>query len=220
MPTALILGTGPSLSQAAHLIPQFKGLIFGCNNTYEDFPLDIWLACDPKWHSIYSPVSLPYCDCWHWDKGICEKYGYRYVEGVWMVDGVAYPRDQYETPPGPCGGLWMQDKSRISLNHCSGAQLLNLSCNQYDCETVLLIGHDFKYDKDKPRHYFSDLSDVAGEYPEPLRKHSKFIKNDGTDDLLAVYQRIANQPGLPRIINCTPDSALPWFPMGRFEDYL
>ena len=215
----LILGTGPSLSQVAHLIPKFNGLVFGPNNTHKDFQLDIWLACDPTWHSMYSPVSLD-CDMWHWDKPICKKYGYRYVEGVWMVDGKAYPRSEYTRPPGLAGGLWMDDKSRISLNHCSGAQLLNLAVNQYECDPVLLVGHDFKYEQGQPRHYFSDLSDVAGEYPEPLRKWSLFDKKGQGDDLLAVYKRISETPGLPEIINCTPGSALPWFPMGRLEDYV
>ncbi len=137
-----------------------------------------------------------------------------------MVDGKAYPRSEYLTPPGPAGGLWMEDKTRISLNHCSGAQLLNLACNQYGCDVVLLVGHDFKYEEGKPRHYFTGLSDVEGEYPAELRKHSLFDKSGAGDDLLHVFKRISETPGLPTIINVTPDSALPWFPMGNLEDYV
>ena len=111
----------------------------------------------------------------------------------------------------------MQDKSKISLNHCSGAQLLNLACNQYGCDEVLLIGHDFHYNAPR-RHYFEDLSEIPGEYPQQIRKTANFDKGGG--DLLDVYRKIADQKGLPPIINCTPDSALPWFPMGRFEDYI
>ena len=201
MSRGLILGTGPSLSKVAHLIPQFDGLIFGCNNTYQDFDLDVWLACDPAWHAHYGQVSGSF-DAWHWSLEVCEKYGYKHVEGVWM------------------DGLYMADKSKISLNHGSAPQIINLACNQYECETVVLLGHDFTYAEGQPRHYFDDLSDVAGEYPQPLRKYSKFIKNNGTDDLLAVYERIALTPGLPRVINCTPGSKLPWFEMGNLEDFL
>jgi hypothetical protein len=216
----LIIGTGPSLRGQLELIPQFDGLVFGCNMTFLDIELDCWIACDPSFHSFYGPVA-GYFDKWHWDKGICEKYGYKYVEGVWMVDGIAYPRDQYITPPGPCGGLWLKDKTRISLNHCSGAQLLNLACNQYEADEVILVGHDFKYEPGKPRHYFTGLSDVDGEYAPELRKTSEFRKPHDPDDLMSVYQRIAETPGLQtKIINCTPDSALPWFEMGRFEDYV
>ena len=173
--------------------------MYGCNNTYIDFDLDVWLACDPKWHTHYGQVYGDF-EKWHWDKVICARYGYRYVEGVWV------------------DGLWLKDKSKISLNHCSGAQLLNLAA--FECDEIILVGHDFTYSPDQPRHYFSGLSDIDGEYPPALRKYSKFIKNNGTDDLLAVYKRISETPGLPRIINCTPDSALPWFEMGNLGDWL
>jgi len=216
MTKGLIVGTGPSLTAMLPDIARFDGLVFTCNNTYKDVRTDVWLACDPTWHEHYGQAKGDF-DKWHWDKGICQRYGYKYVEGVWIVDGRVYPRDEYLTPPGDCGGLWMQDKSRISLNHCSGAQLLNLACNQYECDEVILVGHDFHY-KGKQRHYFSNLSETAGEYPREIRKTSNFNKGGG--DLLDVYRIISEQDGLPPIINCTPGSALPWFEMGNLEDYL
>jgi hypothetical protein len=217
----LIVGTGPSLRGQLDLIPQFDGLVFICNNSFQDIAGDVWLACDPKWHALYGQVSGDF-DKWHWDKGICEKYGYKYVEGVWMVDSVAYSRNEYECPPGPAGGLWMADKTKISLNHCSGAQLLNLAANQYGCDPILLAGHDFRYVPGEPRHFFKGLSDTEGEYPPELRKVSLFDKSKttGGDDLLQVYKRISEQQGLPKIINVTPGSALPWFEMGNLEDHL
>lgn len=197
----LIVGTGPSLRGQLDLIPCFDGLVFTCNNTYKDVPTDVWLACDPAWHSLYSPVSGVFAK-WHWDKGVCTKYGYRHAEGVWM------------------DGLYLGPENKISLNHCSGAQLLNLAANQYGCEEIILIGHDFNYPEGQPRHYFTGLSDADGEYPQQIRKFSKFDKQGQGDDLLQVYKRIADQDGRPPIINCTPDSALPWFPMGNLEDYI
>lgn len=215
----LIVGTGYSLKAQLDLIPKFNGLVFTCNNTPQDVRTDVWSSCDPTWHELNGKQDIPGADCWHWDKGICEAYGYKYVEGVWMVDGKAYPRDMHLTPPGDCGGLWMQDKSRISLNHCSGAQLLNLACNQYECDEVLLVGHDFHYSAPR-RHYFEELSETPGEYPQQIRKTSNFDKGNGRGDLLDVYRQIAKQEGLPPIINCTPGSKLSCFPMGRLEDYL
>lgn len=199
MSRALILGTGYSLKAQANQIAAFDGLIFGPNHTYQDFPLDCWLACDPAYHAFYGLVSGDF-DKWHWDKGICEEYGYKYTEGVWM------------------DGLYMGPENKISLNHCSGAQLLNLAANQYGCDEIILVGHDFHYDAPQ-RHYFDDVSETPGEYAQPLRKHSKFIKPDG-NDLLKVYKHIADQDGLPRIINCTPGSKLPWFEFGQLKDYL
>jgi len=217
MTKAVILGTGPSLSEVSSILPDFRGLVFGCNNTFEDFRLDCHLACDPDWHKLFSPVQGDF-DKWHWDHSICALYGYQYIEGVWMVDGVAYPRSEYRTPPGPCGGLWLEDKTRISLNHCSGAQLLNLAATVYECDPIILLGHDFHYTG--KRHYFDGLSDVAGEYPQSLRKYSEFVKPNDDDSLMWVYKRIAEQEGLPRIVNCSPGSKLPWFEMGDFRDFL
>ena len=196
----LIVGTGPSLSQYLPIIDKFDGLIFTCNNTYRDVFTSVWLACDPAWHKHYGKVEGDF-NKWHWSKDICDQYGYRYVEGVWV------------------DGLWMEDDTKISLNHCSGAQLLNLCLNQDGCDEAILIGHDFHYNA-PTRHYFTGLSETAGEYPKEIRKFSKFIKNNGQDDLLAVYKRIAYQRGLPRIVNATPGSALPWFDFVRFEDYI
>jgi hypothetical protein len=115
----------------------------------------------------------------------------------------------------------MQDKTKISLNHCSAAQLLNLAANQYECDEIILVGHDFHYNGTQ-RHYFTGLSGIDGEYPAELRKTSLFDKRNhgGGDDLIQVYKRISKTQGLPRIINCTPGSALPWFEMGNLEDHL
>lgn len=191
----LVIGTGPSLADQIDLIPRFKGLVFGPNNTHRDIPLDVWLACDPQWHEHYGQVNGVF-EKWHWSSDICARFGYKFVEGVWM------------------DGLWMDDETKISYNHCSSAQLLNLACNQYKCSEVILIGHDFKYAADQPRHYFDGLSDMRGEYPSSLRKWSTF------DGLIETYRHIGEQTGLPPIINCTPDSALPWFPVGDFNDYV
>jgi hypothetical protein len=187
----VILGTGPGLNQVAHLIPDFPGKVFGINNTFEDFDLDVWIACDPQWHNHYGQVSGDF-DKWHWDKSICEKYGYRYIEGRWF-DGLS------------------TDPSWISYNHSSGAQALNLAVH-YGCDPILLVGFDMRYDGQ--RHYFATLSEEAGEYPHALRKFSTF------DGLLECYQYIADQDGLPTIINCTEGSAMTCFEMGDLRDFL
>jgi len=218
----IIVGTGPSLTAAIpaihHLRNSRGALVFTCNNTYKDVQTDIWLACDPAWHEHYGQVTGNFVK-WHWDKGICQRYGYQYIRGVWICGDKVYPRDEVTVPPGPVGGLWLKDKSSISLNHCSAAQLLNLAVH-YELEPILLVGHDFNYELGKPRHYFSDLSDKAGEYPPELRKFSLFDKQGKGDDLLAVYKRIADQEGRPTIINATPGSKLPWFPKRELCEFM
>jgi hypothetical protein len=189
------------LGSVLSLLPRFDGLIFTCNNSYKDVRTDVWLACDPAWHAHYGQVTGDF-DRWHWSREICDSYGYRYVEGVWHK------------------GLWLKDKSKISLNHCSGAQLLNLAANQYECSEIVLVGHDFKYVPGQPRHYFDNLSETPGEYPAAIRKHSKFDKGGTGYDLLAVYKEISETPDCPPIFNATEGSALPWFPFRDLKDFL
>lgn len=207
----LIVGTGPSLRGLIEQIPRFEGRLFILNNTWREpwveehwrrheIPV-VWIACDERWHEVNGPQDLPdWVEPYHFDREICRLGGYRHIEGVWH------------------NGLWLEDCTKISLNHGSAPQAINLACH-YECDPIVLVGHDFDYPPGQPRHYFDDLSDRPGEYPEPLRKYSKFIKNNGQDDLLAVYKRIADTPGRPEIINCTPGSKLPWFPFANFEDF-
>ena len=201
----VVLGTGPSLSDVADDIRELKAdnkiMLFGINLTYRDFDVDCLICCDPSFHAEYSPIHGDFTH-WHWDKAICEKYGYKYIRGEWDK------------------GL-STDKDHISFGHSSGWQALNLAVTQYECDKVLLVGYDMTYRADEPRHYFTDVSDKAGEYPQPLRKYSKFDK--GKDDgLLWNYRNIADQcerGEICPIINCTPRSAMTWFPMGNILEH-
>lgn len=202
----VILGTGPSLSLVADELRQLKAdgkvMLFGMNNSYKDFDLDVWLACDPKWHEVNGQVTLD-CDQWHWDKGICEKYGYKHIPGLWL--------------PG-----LSTDPDYISFGHSSGWQCLNLAAVQYRCEMVLLCGYDMTYREGEKRHYFTGLSNVDGEYPEPLRKWSLFDKPDKTG-LLYDYAHIADQcrrGEVCPIVNCTENSAMSCFEMGQISDFV
>jgi hypothetical protein len=205
---AIIIGTGPSLASQAAGVLRLKAAgarLFGVNNTHQDFPLDAWIACDPAWHRHYGQVRGDF-DKWHWDKGICQRYGYRYIKGLRNPDGSVLE-----------GRGLSLDPNCITLGHSSGWQALNLAV-LYGCSPILLVGYDMTYRDGEPRHYFGDLSDVDGEYPQPLRKYSLFDKPNGTG-LLHDYRDIAQQPGLPPIINCTPRSAMRWFPMGELAEY-
>jgi len=201
----VILGTGPSLAPVADQLRELKAagkvMLFGMNNSYKDFDLDVWLACDPAWHKHNGKVDLD-CDQWHWDKDICDRYGYRHKPGLWL-DGLS------------------TDKDYISFGHSSGWQCLNLAVH-YGCDPILLCGYDMTYRKGEARHYFKGLSDVAGEYPQPLRKWSLFDKPDKTG-LLYDYKHIADQAErgeIPPVYNCTPGSAMTWFPFAQIADFV
>lgn len=192
----IVLGTGPSLAPQIEQIRRAKRRgkcrLFLVNNTWMDFPeADAWIACDPDWHRVFSPITGDF-DKYHWSREICDDYGYQFIEGRWF-DGLS------------------TDPSWISYNHCSSAQALNLALH-YGCDPLLLVGHDFSYDG--KRHYFDDLSDTAGEYPPELRKFSTF------GGLKKTYQHIADQEGLPPIYNATPGSALKCFPAVELGDFI
>lgn len=196
------MGTGPSLAAVADDLRSWRAdngcRLFGVNNTFVDFPLDVHISCDPKWHEHYSPVVGDF-EKWHWDESICRAHGYNHVQGAWL-DGLSL------------------DPEIISFGHSSGWQALNLAVH-YGCDPVLLVGYDMTYRPGEPRHYFDGLSDTAGEYPEPLRKWSLFDKPDRTG-LLYDYKNIAEQKGLPEIWNCTPGSAMRWFPMATIGQFM
>jgi len=200
-----VIGTGPSLALVADdlrgLRAQDRIRLFGINNTFNDFDLDVWIACDPKWHQHYGQINL-HCDQWHWDKDICDKFGYDHIPGEWL--------------PG-----LSTDPAKISFGHSSGWQVLNLALH-YGCSPLILVGYDMTYRPDEPRHYFDDLSGDSGEYPEAIRKHSLFDKPDKTG-LLYDYKNIADQAArgdIPPVINCTPGSAMRWFPIMELEQAL
>lgn len=189
---AIILGTGPSLNDQREDIFRLSRegyLIFGVNNTYQDFPLDVWIACDPKWHNIYSPVIGNF-DKWHWDNEICNKYGYKYVMGVWR-DGLS------------------KNKNQIHYGHSSGYQALGLAVH-YGASEFYLCGFDMSYNGQ--RHYFTGLSDKDGEYPESIRQYSRF------DGLIKQYETIPKiNPDL-KIFNCSKNSGLKCFPYQDIEE--
>lgn len=190
---AIILGTGPSLADQKQDIIRLRNngfMVFGVNNTFEDFDLDVWVACDPKWHQVYSPIRGDFFKL-HWDKDICEKYGYEYIEGRWG-DGLS------------------TDKSYIHYGHSSGYQALNLAV-LWDAEEIYLCGYDMNYNSDT-RHYFTGLSNRDGEYPETLRKYSTF------DGLIKCYETIPKVNPDLKIYNCTKDSGLTCFPHQEIGD--
>jgi hypothetical protein len=196
---AIIICTGPSLNDQAprirYLASQNRAVLYGVNNTFNDFDLDVWIACDPAWHQHYGKVEGRFKK-FHWDKAICDLYGYQYVPGRWE-EGVS------------------TDQNYINYGHSSGFQALGLAVHHGHKE-IYLAGFDMQYGS--TRHYFSGLSNMAGEYPGALRKFSRFDKprvttgNPKDYSLFQYYETVASQKGLPcKIYNMTFDSAFRGF---------
>ena len=224
----VILGTGPSLADVADDLRDAqadgKVMLFGMNDSHNDFNLDVWIACDPKWHEMRGPIHLANCDQYHWCPDICKAGGYRHIKSSWWEGHAPAVRRSYQ--PAHKDPL-RTDPGWISLGHSSGWQCLNLAVHYHMADIIsgpiLLCGYDMTYREGEPRHYFKGVSDVDGEYDGELRKWSLFDKPDKTG-LLYDYKAIADQltrGELPcKIINCTPRSAMKWFPIRELKEFI
>lgn len=196
--TAVILGTGPGLTDKTTKIV-IKGYnfkkwkLFGVNNTWQIFHLDVFLACNPNYWDHYWSKGL--CNTasekWTWDKETAKKYNVNYIEGKWE--------------PG-----LSTDPNYIHYHHGSGPQIVNIALH-YGITRMLLAGWDMHYGE--KRHYF-------GEYPEPLLHFPKTGPQGAMVGLIKEMETIRPEDYGIEIINCTPDSAMKCFPFGRLEDYL
>ena len=202
---AIIIGTGPSLTrEIAAQVKDSGELLFGVNNTYQSFDLDVHLACNVEWWEYYGAdtrLLRGRMDKWTWDFPTSTKYNVKWIEGRWM-DGLS------------------SDPSYISYGHSSGFQIIGLAVH-YGITDLLLVGYDLRfpagYSNTKrtsggDRHYF-------GEYPKELQ-HWPNCPGGVMQGLLNVYAKVDVKKHGIRIINCSPGSALTMFENMELTDAL
>jgi predicted peroxiredoxin len=97
---------------------------------------------------------------------------------------------------------------RVHLNGNSGAQAVNLA-TLFGAKRVLLLGFDMQSGPKGQKHWF-------GSHPVPLVQDLLF------DEWIKKFEHIATDAKAMgvEIINCTPGSALPWFPMADIREAL
>jgi len=140
--TAIILGTGPSLTPEVVDLCKESGLrLFGCNNTFE-FGLDVHLACNPAWWDYYGTAFAG--EKWTWDEPTAKKHGINYIAGKWE--------------PG-----LSTDPNYIHYHHGSGPQIVNIALH-YGITRMLLVGWDMKYGE--KRHYFGEYPPPLLHFPK------------------------------------------------------
>jgi hypothetical protein len=212
--TAILIGTGPSINKeqletVEHYRKAGACKVFTINNAYEVAPFtDVHFSGDASWWQLYYPRTEALRNLkahkYTWYPEMARRFGIRYIAGILRKEGLS-------TNP-----------SVIHING-SGPSSVNLALH-YGVKRLLLIGHDMKYANDydgrskrkgsTPRHYFS-------EYPEPLQQWPKVgISSSGVlNCLIKIYDRMV--PDLKAagmdVINCTPGSALPTFPMSDLD---
>lgn len=199
MKTGVICGTGPSLTRVvmdvcASAKLSGKAMIFGCNRTIFDLPLDVHHACNWQFWDHYGSELADFpVEMWTTRPEVPGKFPFvRYIREVWS--------------PG-----LSRDPKTVHAHHGTGPQLINIAYH-YGIERMLLVGWDMRHRGE--RHYF-------GEYPESMRHFTRNLGPEG--ELVGLIKEmetiIPSDYGI-EIINCTPGSALTCFPFGRVEDYV
>lgn len=213
--TAVIIATGPSLSQeqldlisAAHMADDSNVKVFTINNTYQVYPnTDVHLSCDGPWWRWYwndphlrSLAQKTSCEMYTWYPEFAEEFGINYIFGEEKKRGLSL------------------DPGIVHINHGSGPMILNLAIH-FGVSKIVLIGHDMKFAPDYapqkqdpgsiPRHYF-------GEYPKKLQHWPSVKVRQGVlDGLIEAYSDIKddmdNRLSSVDVVNCTPGSALTMF---------
>jgi len=218
--TAVIIATGPSLSQSQLDLIQRAQLtaggvkVFTINNTYQVYlDTDVHLSCDgPWWRWYWNDPMLRFlahdtsCEMWTWYPKFAEEFGINYIFGEEKKRGLSL------------------DPRIVHINHGSGPMILNLAIH-YGVSKIVLVGHDMKFAPDYkpkkqdpgsiPRHYF-------GEYPKSLQHWPSVKVRQGVlDGLIEAYSDIKDDMDARQIsvdiVNCTPDSALDMFRRGELE---
>jgi hypothetical protein len=210
-PTAVILGTGPSLTpEVIATAKRGRALgawrLYGCNHVWKVCPeLDTFLACNVQYYETQWECGLREHRAEKWiaidDKQperfrAAMRFGLNIIAGKW-ADGFS------------------KDPTCIHYGHSSGFQLPQLAVHE-GYKRLLLCGYDLKFAPDydgarkrvgsRPRHFF-------GEYSEPELQHwpSARVKNGVHIELVALFESVKRLNPELTLRNCSPNSALRCF---------
>jgi hypothetical protein len=197
--TAVVIASGPSLSQE-----QLEHVYF-----------ERWCANTCRVIAVNNTCSrVAWADC---------AYFGDYLALKTYVPKLRPPAGEFQ------GEWWTQDKAgaerwglsyvksanrpglgtvRVHLNGNSGAQAVNLA-TLFGAKRVLLLGFDMQSGPKGQKHWF-------GSHPVPLVQDLLF------DEWIKKFEAIATDAKAMgvEVINCTPGSALPWFPMADIKEAL
>ena len=123
----------------------------------------------------------------------------------WTVDGSAHSRYQINRVQGANqNGL---GEHQVHFFGNSGAQAINLAY-LWGCKKIVLLGFDMR-EVGGRRHHF-------GDHPKPLVQ--AILPGEWIHKMKAMGPALAERGVF--VANCTPGSALPWFPMGTLSEHL
>lgn len=225
--TAIILGTGPSLTteviaQVLHFRINWPGAfrVFVVNNVYtQNLIIDVLYANNREWWDYYGDDAQAVCsndtDMWTFHEDIAKKRGINYVEGRWSGD-----ERQVNS--------LSRDPAYIHWGHGSGYEVLGLAY-LHGCRDFVLAGYDLRFPggynarKRNPgtgRHFFGEYPEGKGLTHWPGRTGKNIDAEGNIVGLLDCYRTIDCDKLDLTITNCSPDTALDFFGVGDLEKEL
>lgn len=183
----IVAASGPSLTPPVADLCRGERVI-AVNDAYRLLPFaDVTYACDAAWWEVHRLNALS-GEKWtsHSLSPKNDKTAIADKFGLHVIAGE--DREGFSLDP-----------SKIFYSSNSGFQAVNLAI-LFGASTIVLVGFDMRA-VDRRTHFF-------GEHKSPLRASAPFGQWIGK---FAVAAKMLG--GTPRIINCTPGSALRCFPM-------
>lgn len=184
----IVAASGPSLTPEVAAACQGDRVI-AVNDAYKLLPwADVLYACDAAWFEAHNGSPKFAGEKWssHGLSPKNDKTGIADKFGLRVIAGE--DREGFSLDP-----------ARIHYGHNSGYQAVNLAI-LFGADPIILVGFDMRA-VDQRLHFF-------GNHPAPLRTSAPFAQ------WRARFHQAAQMLGsTPRIINCTPESALKCFPM-------
>lgn len=206
--TIACIATGPSLTREQVHVARSKGFrLYVCNAAYQvAHDAELLYAVNIEWWAHYWPsVRHLRAEKWTTNRQAADRYGIN-----WIAERNA---------PG-----LSTDPDVIHHGHGSGFSLLSMAARAKP-DRIVLLGYDQRYAPDydgrarragsAPRHSLDLLP--AGEYPASMQHWPSVSVRDGVHvELVELYRSVADQ-GLVEIVNCSPGSAIDWFPRVAIE---
>lgn len=187
---AVILASGPSLTQADIDYIRGKGLVIAVNDCHRLAPwADILYACDLKWWRYHRGCPEFSGQKWTQSDIAAREYGLRHIEGI-NAPG-------FSLRPG-----------LIHYGANGGYQAINLALH-FGAEQIILLGFDMQRSGDGKKHWF-------GEHPEPLNMHDGFDSWIAAFETTPASLLAAGVD----VINCSRDTALTCFPRRALREVI
>lgn len=198
--TAVVIGTGPSLSLTQlHVVARAKldgkCRVFVVNDAVFVAWWADWLhACDKKWWMWHNNTAIKFPGI----RTTCDDS----VPESWARYLIAQPPKE----DGSCGGF-AEAPDTVAAGGNGGYQIIQIAAKT-GVNRILLLGLDMKAPADGPAHYHGD--------------HPDRIRSNYADTMLPYFPSLAEALKERDIetINCAPGSAIDCFPRAKIEDLL